>query len=187
MQMLERQVAQLESELAVSDGAAPLVERVATLEAELANLQRDMDSTQPAVIRLSRIDSDLSDLVREIETLTNRLQNPAGGGGMTMKDTTLGDTDMTGQDMTGQDMTDGFGLHIASYKSRAAAENGWQIFMRRHAVELSALAPVIRQVDVAGKGRFFRLIGASLDNRRTAAAICEALKAQGTFCDVVRL
>lgn len=75
------------------------------------------------------------------------------------------------------------GIHIASYKSKAAAEKGWSEAKRAAGGLLDKLSPDIRQVDLGDKGTFFRLKAGPLAGKAEVQALCAKLKAKGQFCE----
>ncbi len=72
--------------------------------------------------------------------------------------------------------------HLASYKSKAAAEAGWRELKAAFPDILGSLAPVIAQANLGAKGTFFRLsVGPMKPD--AAQALCRKLAAKHQFCD----
>lgn len=81
--------------------------------------------------------------------------------------------------------TAGVMLQIGSYKSDAEARQSWNAFKAHHAIA-AAFAPDVKEADLGAKGVWYRLRIGTFEDRRTAAAFCEKLKAQGASCIVSR-
>ena len=78
--------------------------------------------------------------------------------------------------------TGGKSVHLASYRSQAQAERGWQILTQRYA-QLAPLQHGVTQATIPGKGTYFRLMATGLSDG-SASSICTELKRQGQFCEV---
>jgi cell division protein FtsN len=76
-------------------------------------------------------------------------------------------------------------VQIGSYKSEAEARQSWTGFKARHAIA-AAFGPDVKQVDLGAKGVWYRLRLGGFGDRRSAAAFCDKLKAQGASCIVSR-
>lgn len=73
-------------------------------------------------------------------------------------------------------------LHLASYKSKGAAEAGWAD-LRARLKALSALSPQYTEVDLgAGRGTYWRLNAGPLSDQAAAERLCGQLAAQGQYC-----
>jgi cell division protein FtsB len=77
-----------------------------------------------------------------------------------------------------------FGVHLASYKRKAEAREGWQKLQRENPDELGLLEPRLERVTLPEKGVFLRLIGGGFSSQDKAEALCASLKARGLFCHV---
>ena len=76
-------------------------------------------------------------------------------------------------------------VHIASFRSEAGAERGWQILRRNHAELLGGLDLQVRRIDFgADMGVFYRVQAGPLDNEQGAKQLCERLKSRGLYCAV---
>ncbi|GAA0586430.1 hypothetical protein GCM10009099_25170 [Caenispirillum bisanense] len=74
-------------------------------------------------------------------------------------------------------------LHLASYKSKAAAESGWSALRGRFSSVLSGLAPQYTEVDLGpGKGTFWRLSAGPVSDSAAAERLCGQLAGQGQYC-----
>lgn len=78
-----------------------------------------------------------------------------------------------------------FGVHLASYRARDEARDGWRKLQRNNPDELGLLEPRVENVVIEDKGVFLRLIGGGFSSRERASALCEVLKTKGQFCSVV--
>lgn len=80
------------------------------------------------------------------------------------------------------------GLHLASYRSQKAAQDGWMQISKKHAAQLGSLNSTIRRVDLgAGKGTFYRLLAGPVQTRDQAASLCQQLKRSSQYCDPLSL
>ncbi len=76
------------------------------------------------------------------------------------------------------------GVHLASYRSRKAADRGWAQLRRAHRSLLGKLTPEIAEVDLgAGKGIYFRLKAGPVADHAAAANLCRQLKKRRQFCE----
>jgi hypothetical protein len=78
----------------------------------------------------------------------------------------------------------GLGVHLASYRHREQAQEGWRQLQRENPDELGLLEPRIIAVTIPEKGDFLRLIGGGFSSQEKAAALCTNLKQKGVFCTV---
>ncbi len=75
------------------------------------------------------------------------------------------------------------GVHLASYRSRAAAEKGWAALSSSHRELLGSFRPFIARVDLgAGKGVYFRLFAGPLPDTAAANSLCGQLKQRRQYC-----
>jgi hypothetical protein len=76
------------------------------------------------------------------------------------------------------------GVHLASYRSRQAADRGWVQLRRAHKGLLGGLGSEINEVDLGpGRGLFYRLKAGPLADRARAVEICRKLKSQNQYCE----
>lgn len=78
-----------------------------------------------------------------------------------------------------------FGVHLASYRARDEARDGWSKLQRDNPDELGLLEPRVENVAVENKGVFLRLIGGGFSSEERASALCDVLKNKGQYCAVV--
>jgi len=75
-------------------------------------------------------------------------------------------------------------VHLASYRSREAADRGWAQVRRAHKDLLDKLSPEISQINLGpGKGIFYRLNAGPLADRGAAASLCDKLKKRRQYCE----
>ncbi|WP_051013668.1 hypothetical protein [Pararhodospirillum photometricum] len=75
------------------------------------------------------------------------------------------------------------GVHLASYKSEAAAREAWKDLTRRFPT-LQGLSPRVVQTDLGAKGVFMRLEAGPVSSPQ---ALCQSLKQAGQYCAPVAL
>ena len=73
-------------------------------------------------------------------------------------------------------------LHIASYRSEASAMKGWDEVIGKNKALLANVQPIVRRVDIAEQGTFYRLMAGSYASMSDAEAACVKLKEAGQFC-----
>ncbi len=76
-------------------------------------------------------------------------------------------------------------VQLGAWRDEASAADGWNRIQGQAGDALSGLKPQIVAVDLAGKGRYYRLRAGPV-GRDNAASLCEALLAKGVACMVVR-
>ncbi len=69
--------------------------------------------------------------------------------------------------------------HLASYRSEATALRGWEIIAARAGPLLAGAEPVVRSVEIPGRGRFVRLFA-----RVPADDGCAGLRRAGLYCRI---
>jgi tetratricopeptide (TPR) repeat protein len=75
-------------------------------------------------------------------------------------------------------------VHLASYKTRQAADRGWSQIRRAHGDLLGKLKAEISEVDLGpGKGKYFRLRAGPLPSPAAADDLCAKLKKRRQFCE----
>ncbi|SNT00567.1 MULTISPECIES: SPOR domain-containing protein [unclassified Azospirillum] len=77
-------------------------------------------------------------------------------------------------------------VQVGSLPSRGEAEKHWAGLTKRHADLLAGRTPLLREADVAGKGRYTRVLLGGFD-KAGAASFCTTLKAAGADCLTRRL
>jgi hypothetical protein len=85
--------------------------------------------------------------------------------------------------LPGANVADGAAaMHLASYKNPANAERGWKQLSAANADLLGSARPIVRRVDIPGKGVFYRLLAGPMASTADAKALCTALKARKLYC-----
>ena len=75
-------------------------------------------------------------------------------------------------------------VHIASFRSRKAADRGWTQLRRAHRSVLANLKPEIARVNLGrGKGVFYRLVAGPLKNDADVKRVCRQLKSRRQYCE----
>lgn len=69
--------------------------------------------------------------------------------------------------------------HLASYRSRESAEKGWRAMTELYSSVLY-FQPTFRIVDLAGKGRFFRLYAQG--DQALMRLLCDSLRRRKLYC-----
>jgi hypothetical protein len=79
------------------------------------------------------------------------------------------------------------GIHLASYRSEAAAQSGWKNLQSKYAGQLGGLSPVVRRVNLGeNRGTFYRLFAGPVSNTSQANSICQQLKRSNQYCDPLK-
>lgn len=74
-------------------------------------------------------------------------------------------------------------LHLASYKSKEAAEAGWAALRSKFSAVLGPLSPRYDEVNLGtGQGTYWRLNAGPLSDSAAAQRLCDRLAAQGQYC-----
>lgn len=76
-------------------------------------------------------------------------------------------------------------VHLASYKDPANAEAGWKQLMSANRDVLDGMRPVVRKVDIPGKGTFYRLHAGPIAGMTTGESMCQTLSRRGVYCKVM--
>lgn len=75
------------------------------------------------------------------------------------------------------------GLHLASYRTRKAAERGWTQLKKAHARTLGGMEYDISKVSVRGKGTYWRLKVGPVESEAAAKTVCRSLKKRRQYCE----
>lgn len=79
-----------------------------------------------------------------------------------------------------------FRVQVGSYRTEAAALDGWNILRSAHVSLLRDLSPTIVSADLGARGVFHRLQAGPFVTRGAADTLCNSLKARNQGCLVVR-
>lgn len=75
-------------------------------------------------------------------------------------------------------------VHLASYRSRKAADRGWTQLRRAHKDLLGKLSSDVSEINLGpGKGIYYRLKAGPLVDRRAAENVCRKLKGRRQYCE----
>lgn len=83
-------------------------------------------------------------------------------------------------------LSDNWRVQVGAVRSQDAAEKEWARLVGRHNDLLGDLKLQVQEVDVKGKGTFFRIRGGPMADRAAADGLCDKLKAQKIPCIPVR-
>lgn len=78
-----------------------------------------------------------------------------------------------------------YAVHLASYRTEAAAVRGWAVLRSAAPGTLAGLEPRLETVDIGERGVFLRLKAGPLPNQAEAEARCAALQSEGYFCQAL--
>lgn len=77
------------------------------------------------------------------------------------------------------------GMHLASYRSRKAAEAGWNDIMAQHAGIIGSYTRAVSEVDMGGEGGVYFRLSALTDQEPAAArTVCAQLQQRDQYCAV---
>lgn len=85
------------------------------------------------------------------------------------------------------DGSGGFGLHLASYQERGNVDRGWRRLRAQLGGLLDPYEPLVRRVEISGRGTFYRLHAGPVEDRAAAVALCDRIQARGAYCKVLEL
>ena len=80
----------------------------------------------------------------------------------------------------------GYLVQVSSQKSEADAQASFRSLKAKYADALGAYAPVIKRVDIPGKGVMYRAMVGPFDTSDAAIQFCNGLKTAGGQCFVPR-
>ena len=81
-----------------------------------------------------------------------------------------------------------FAVHLASYRSRQAAQTGWGELQGKYRSQLSGLTSMVREVNLgSARGTFYRLMAGPFASESQAETLCQTLKRSNQYCDLLRL
>lgn len=79
-----------------------------------------------------------------------------------------------------------FLIQLASLTSADAARSAWSGLQKKHPGLLGDMQLFVQEIEIEGKGKFYRVQAGPLPNRATADDLCAQLKAQKQDCIVVK-
>jgi len=74
-------------------------------------------------------------------------------------------------------------IHLASYRTRKNADQGWAKIKRAHKNLVAGLEHKVTRVNLGRKGTYFRLKAGPFKNTAEAKAMCRKLKRRRQFCE----
>ncbi|MCZ4280103.1 SPOR domain-containing protein [Kiloniella laminariae] len=80
-----------------------------------------------------------------------------------------------------------YAIHLASNKSKESAQKEWTELKNAFPQETKGLSFQTKQVEVTGKGTFYRVLGAPFTSREAASTVCEELKRKKQYCAVIKI
>lgn len=78
-------------------------------------------------------------------------------------------------------------VHLASYMQSAQVRTGWSELKQQHATSLAGLRPYVTTYKDAQERNWLRLSAGPLGSRQEAEKRIQALKAEGTWCEVLQV
>lgn len=69
--------------------------------------------------------------------------------------------------------------HLASYRRKSDAERGWKVLTAAYS-SILYFTPEIREVDLPGKGHFFRLMASG--DQDVMASLCKSMHEKKLYC-----
>lgn len=81
--------------------------------------------------------------------------------------------------------TGDYRIQLASVRTEAKAQAGWENFTKKHKSILGSLSLHIEKADLGAKGIYYRIQAGEMPKSK-ATSLCSALKSQGTDCLVVK-
>jgi len=79
-----------------------------------------------------------------------------------------------------------YAVQLASFKDPKNSDASWAMMRQRYGSLLSGLRKEIRETDLPGRGHYYQLFAAGLDEA-DAQALCHLIKHKGHWCSVARL
>ena len=83
--------------------------------------------------------------------------------------------------------TGGFAVQLSSRRSEAEAQAAIHSLQAKFPAQLGGHAPLIRKVELSGKGTYYRAMVGPFGSSEEAGKLCAALKAAGGSCFVQKI
>lgn len=178
-----------------------LEERVNRLEQDLAELRIDYSVVRPAMEKLVFSENSLDRRLNRIESAfgpataslglegdTARAPSPAKASQSSPETAAMPRMDPVRDEMKAPvTAAAGFGIHLASYRGKAAAMEGWSKLQQSYKSTLASYRPIIHRFDAGKDGTYQRLLAGPLSTQAAAESLCASLKKQGAWCQVLAL
>ncbi len=84
------------------------------------------------------------------------------------------------------DPSKGYRIQIGSLRSEAAAKSAWQKRLKQHGAILGKLSLLVKRVELAKKGVYYRVQAGPVKDKAAANRICDSLKQKKVGCLVIR-
>ncbi|WP_020593280.1 SPOR domain-containing protein [Kiloniella laminariae] len=80
-----------------------------------------------------------------------------------------------------------YAIHLASNKNKESAQKEWKELQNAFPAETKGLTFQTKQVEITGKGTFFRVLAAPFSSKEAADKTCETLKKKKQYCSVLKI
>lgn len=178
-----------------------LEERVNRLEQDLAELRIDYSVVRPAMEKLVFSENSLDRRLNRIESAFGPATASLGAAGDTARAPSPAKASQSSPEIAAMARMDpvrdemkvpgtaaaGFGIHLASYRGKAAAMEGWSKLQQSYKSTLASYRPIIHRFDAGKDGTYQRLLAGPLSTHAAAESLCASLKKQGAWCQVLAL
>ncbi len=78
-----------------------------------------------------------------------------------------------------------YGVHLASYRSKALAVDGWQALQRKYGDRIKGFKPQVTTLEIGGtEGTYYRLIVGPFKSHEDATTLCTSITAEQDYCVV---
>ncbi len=145
---------------------AALVARMGQLEQDMAEVRIELSRVLPAIEQLNAT-VQRNDVTRAVNLRHNAVN---ADGSSAIPATTDANR---------------FAVHLASYRNRQGAIDGWSELRGRFGPVLNGLQPRVAEVDIEGRGTFYRLKAGPFANWASANETCDYLRAESWSCAVM--
>lgn len=182
-------------------------ERLDRLEKNIAELRINYSAVEPAVKELAARDQAQEKRLASVEeafgpmTASIRSETPLPGLQVTTTATSivpapqarmqpiadLADLRGASSEQKQSNAATGWGVHLASYHTLAAAEKGWKELQTHFPDLLAGAQMVTRPFDGGVKGLFQRVLAGPYADKASARKLCAAFSKRATWCEVLPL
>lgn len=156
-----------------------LLDRIDQLEQDLAEMRIEMSRIVPA---LERLNASVAQQPRQQPAQPPGQQAAAQGMGQETNRVSQGNEPAIAAAVNG---ADSYSVHLASYRSREAAMEGWSELRRRFNPVLGSLEPRLTEVTLGDRGTFVRLKAGPFTTWGGANEVCDYLRGENWSCAVM--
>ncbi|MDC0074688.1 SPOR domain-containing protein [Alphaproteobacteria bacterium] len=182
-----------------------LKEKILAMENDISNLKNQIEYLRPNVLELKAIDEEIKNLLSALakssskdkkniesinknlndnndnkENINNNINKQPDADSKKNKPISLVPTINKVTDSKKQ-----IGIHLASFKSLAAAKKGWEDILNNQKDILTGLDYKISKVELSNnKGTYYRLKAGPYISRESAKESCKFLKAKKLYCKI---